>query len=377
MVVCLSPNGRTTYVGEAPPRRLYVGTLDGVITLERAALGAPWQTVGQALNGCHVSALLFEPRRGGVFAGLHAGGLFASADGGQTWRRKTCGLAYDQIWTLAGTERAGTMTLYAGTEPAHLYRSMDYGETWEERTGLLAVPGQEQWMFPPPPHVPHVKNLAFDPLDPDVFYVGIEQGALLKSVDGGDTWRELDAYYSADDVFYKDVHRLVIAPSEPRRLYMATGDGLYASGDQGETWVHLSPPTGLVGYPDSLLLAPDDDRTLFMAGGSAAPPEWRRAGNANAGVVHSRDGGRTWERAEQGLPTPLRANVEAMALAAWPGGFSLFLGTTDGDVFGSDDGGASWQAVALRLPPVSQSSHYRDLPQRGLHDPLQAAVGAR
>ena len=137
------------------------------------------------------------------------------------------------------------------------------------------------------------------------------------------------------------------------------------------------PADGTGGYPDSLLLAPDDDHTLFMAGGSAAPPEWRRVGNANAGVVRSRDGGRTWERTEQGLPTPLRANVEAMALAAWPGGFSLFLGTTDGDVFGSDDGGASWQAVALHLPPVSQSSHYRDLPQRALHDPLQAAVGAR
>src|SRR4051794_27856264 len=280
MVVCLSPNGRTTYASEAPPRRLYVGTLDGVVTLERAAVGAPWQSVGRALGDCHVSALLFEPCHGGLFAGSHPGGLFASVDGGQTWERKTRGLAYDQIWTLAGTERDGTVTLYAGSEPAHLYRSLDYGETWDELAGILDVPGQEQWMFPPPPHVPHVKNLAFDPVDPDVIYVGIEQGALLKSVDGGRTWRELDAYYSTDDLFYKDVHRLVIAPSDPRRLYMATGDGFYASEDRGQTWEHLSPPTGLVGYPDSLLLAPDDDRTLFMAGGSAAPPEWRRVGNA-------------------------------------------------------------------------------------------------
>jgi photosystem II stability/assembly factor-like uncharacterized protein len=377
MVVCLSPNGRTTYAGEGPPLRLHVATLGGVIRLERAAAGAPWRLTGHALAGQHVSALLFEPRRGGLFAGLHAGGLYASGDGGETWQRKTRGLPHDQFWTLAGTDRGGEVVLYAGSEPAHLYRSVDYGETWQELTGLLAVPGQEHWMFPPPPHVPHVKNLAFDPVDADTLYVGIEQGALLKSTDGGRAWRELDAYYSPDDVYYKDVHRLVVSPSDPRRVYMAGGDGLYASEDGGETWEHLSPPTGLVGYPDALLLAPDDDRLLFMAGGSAAPPEWRRSGSANAGVVRSHDGGRTWERAERGLPTPLRANVEAMALQSWPGGFSLFLGTTDGDVFGSDDGGASWQAVALRLPPVSQSSHYRDLPQRGPDDALQAAVSAR
>jgi hypothetical protein len=211
-------------------------------------------------------------------------------------------LPHDQFWTLAGTDRGGEVVLYAGSEPAHLYRSVDYGETWQELTGLLAVPGQGHWMFPPPPHVPHVKNLAFDPVDADTLYVGIEQGALLKSTDGGRAWRELDAYYSPDDVYYKDVHRLVVSPSDPRRVYMAGGDGLYASEDGGETWEHLSPPTGLVGYPDALLLAPDDDRLLFMAGGSAAPPEWRRSGSANAGVVRSHDGGRTWSARSAGCP---------------------------------------------------------------------------
>ncbi|HLH25443.1 MAG TPA: glycosyl hydrolase [Chloroflexota bacterium] len=377
MVACLSPNGRTTYAGAAPVTRLHVGTLDGVVTLERPSHEAPWRVAGHTLAGQHVSALLFEPRRGGLFAGIHAGGLYRSLDGGGTWQRATRGLPHDQIWTLAGRERGGEIVLYAGSEPAHLYRSTDYGASWEELDGLLAVPGQEQWMFPPAPHIAHVKNVAFDPVDADTMYVGIEQGALLKSTDGGRSWRELDSYYSPDDVYYKDVHRLVVSPVNRHRIYMAGGDGLYASEDAGETWEHLSGPTDLVGYPDALLLSPDDDRTLFMAGGSAGPPAWRRTGAARAGVVCSRDGGRTWERAERGLPTPLRANIEAMALHARPGGFSLFLGTTDGDVFGSDDGGASWTAVALRLPPVSQSSHYRDLPQRGPEDALQAVASAR
>ena len=206
---------------------------DGAIILERAAVGSSWQTVGHGIAGCHISALLYEPRRGDVFAGSHAGGLYASADGGQTWERKNGGAAarpdLDPGRHRAGRDRCA----FAGSEPAHLYRSLDYGETWEEVAGILAVQGREQWMFPPPPHLAHVKNLAFDPSDPDVIYVGIEQGALLKSEDSGRTWCELDAYFSADDLFYKDVHRLEIAPTDPRRLYMATGDGFYASEDRG------------------------------------------------------------------------------------------------------------------------------------------------
>ena len=82
-------------------------------------------------------------------------------------------------------------------------------------------------------------------------------------------------------------------------------------------------------------------------------------------MVRSRDGGRTWERVERGLPTPLRANIEALSMAVWPDGFGLFAGTTDGDVFASDDGGEQWAAIARGIPPVSQSSHFRDLPVQG------------
>jgi hypothetical protein len=166
---------------------LYVGTLEGLVRLERLAVDAPWQEQSRTLAGKHVSALLFEPSRGGLFAGMHRGGLYRSLDGGATWEPRARGLDQDQIWTLASRERHGAVELYAGAEPAHLYRSRDYGETWTEIGSLLAVPGQERWMFPVPPRVPHVKNLAFDPLDTDVWYVGIEQGALLRTADDGRT----------------------------------------------------------------------------------------------------------------------------------------------------------------------------------------------
>lgn len=365
MVVCLSPDGPPQQSAPRPPTGLLVGTLWGITRLERPAPEAPWRLAGHTLSGYHISALLYEPRYGGLFATTHNGGLFFSPDGGTTWERRTTGLAHDHVWTLACRERAGTVELFAGTQPAHLYRSRDYGATWEEITSLLAVPGQDRWLFPPPPHQPHVKTIAFDPTDPRVLYVGIEQGALLRSADDGATWQELDAYYQPTDLFYKDIHRIVVSPRDPRRLYLATGDGLYVSADAGATWEHLCPPHGsLIGYPDGLVVLPDDDRTLFMAGGAAAPPEWRRTGTANACVGRSRDGGRTWERVDLGVPLPLRANIEALSLCVWPGGASLFAGTTDGDLFASDDRGATWRPIARGLAPVSQSSHYRDLPRR-------------
>ncbi|MBX5490053.1 MAG: exo-alpha-sialidase [Chloroflexi bacterium] len=374
MLVCVSPDGGNRYAGTAPPTRLLVGTVDGVFTVERPAADTAWQVTGQALGGQHISALLYEPRRGGLFAGCHTGGLYASLDGGRTWESRTRGLPAEHIWTLASVERDGQVVLYAGTQPMHLCESLDYGETWQELRSLRDVPGQEKWTFPPTPGIAHAKVLAFHPHDPRTIYFGVEQGALLKSTDAGRTWRELDTWYSPDDVYYKDVHRLAISPHNPALIYMATGDGLYRSEDGGETWQHLTGVEAEIGYPDGLVLAPDDDQTVFMAGGRRAPGVWRREGKADAGIARSRDGGRSWELLGGGLPPLLHGNIEALSLAVWPGGYGLYVGTTDGEVWGSDDRGEHWTPVARGLGAVSQSSHWRDLlPRTGQAAPATAS----
>ena len=59
------------------------------------------------------------------------------------------------------------------------------------------------------------------------------------------------------------------------------------------------------------------------------------------------------------MPDPMTANLEAMCLYAWSGGFELFGGTTDGKVYFSDDGAQSWRLIADDLAPVSKVEHYR------------------
>lgn len=358
MAVCLSPNGSTVYELQSPATDVLIGTIDGIVRLERASSASSWQVTEQSLRGLHVSSLLFEPVRGGVFAGIHGEGLYFSTDGGHTWESRMDGLSVPHVFSLACAQGPDGTVIYAGTEPAHLFQSLDYGETWSELPALRQVDDLDKWTFPAPPHVGHVKTFAIDPRDTRTLFVGIEQGALLKSQDGGQTWRELADYARPDDRAYKDVHRVMQQPGNPDCLYMTSGIGLYASRDTGETWEHITDRTYRIGYPDQLLFSPEDNQVMFMTGSAMSPGDWQRSHDANATVVRSVDGGRTWEPSAQGLPEHMRGNIEAMSLGKYPGGFDLFLATTDGDVFASRNAAASWDRIVSGLPAISKVGHY-------------------
>lgn len=361
MVVCLSPNGRVESRSHGPADEVLVGTIRGLYVLSRD--GGGWSAEARSLPDRHISSLLHEPKSDLLFAGFHGrgddGGLFCSADGGRTWEPRMTGLASGHVYTLAAEQREGRTILYAGTEPPALYRSLDLGQSWEDLPNLREVPGTEKWIFPPPPHIAHVKNVAFHPDRPGVLYALVEQGALLRSDDDGQTWKELDGYASPDDSFYRDVHRLAIAAGDPERLHLATGDGLYFSADAGRTWEHQQGRSGRVGYPDALFLDPRDDHTVYLGGAGDAPETWRVQGGAYPGFVVSRDGGCSWSELMSGLPDPIEGNIEAMAMHSWDGGLAFFAGTAVGEVFASEDGGQTWRAIASGLPPISKARHYR------------------
>lgn len=370
MTVCLSPNGPTVHMIEAPPTALAVATLDGAVILGRARPGAAWEVANRVLPGKHVSALLFEPKYGGLFAGVHdgrtygvaeEGGLHFSADGGATWERRTAGLRVEHVYSLGCVAGSDGVVVYAGTEPAALFETRDYGKTWRELPAIRQVPGTEKWLFPAPPQIAHTKMLLCDEARPRTIYAAIEQGALLKTDDGGGTWREIATYHRDDDFWYRDIHNIIRRPAHPGEMYMTTGMGLYRSRDAGETWEQLTRRDFRIGYPDHIAFSPHDGKVLFMAGAAEDPSLWRNSHFADGTVLRSRDGGRTWEDANRGLPEGTRANIEAMCVAGYPGGYALFAGDTDGRVFASEDGGDSWSQIAGGLRPVSKSGHFRHL----------------
>jgi photosystem II stability/assembly factor-like uncharacterized protein len=361
MIACLSPNGQNLQTGDAPPTRLLVATLRGVNVVERARPGAPWVDRGVRLEGHHCSSLMIEPRRGGVFAGMHSGGLFYSADGGETWEPRANGITIPHVFCVAYAHHGDRTALYAGTEPASVFRSDDYGATWIEQPGVKETKGRERWSFPSPPHQAHVKTMTVDPRDANVIYAGVEQGDLLKTTDGGANWRVLDDYSKPTDWTYRDIHLVVVHPDNSAELYMTTGMGLYRSYDAGETWKLIIDNDFRIGYPDHLFVSPRDRDTMFMAGAGKDPGTWQTSRHADGTIAKSSDRGLTWKDASRGFPDSRRANIEAMSLASYPGGFVLFAGTTDGIVLASENECESWSQIAIGLAPVSKGRHYRPL----------------
>jgi photosystem II stability/assembly factor-like uncharacterized protein len=330
-----------------------VGTKEGIVVIERAGNG--WRIARRMLEDKHISSILTEPDSGLTFAGAFHGSVQVTADQGKTWETRDTGLTERDVYSLAAVRRNGTVRLYAGTEPAHLFRSDDLGKHWSELPGLRGVPSVPKWKFPVPPHIAHTKNITFDPRDPETVYACIEVGALLRSRDSGETWEQIEGVY-------EDVHRLAIHPRDPKRLYVVTGHGLYVSSDGGtsfEEWV--SRPSPIAGYPDGIVIHPKNPELMFLGAADAGPGTWIKTHYAGAKISRSRDGGRTWEMLQSGLPERMQASIEALCLEDWGESASLFAATTAGDVYCSDNAGEHWSRIVSGLAPISKGGHYQAL----------------
>lgn len=362
-VAVLSPNGQTTTSGAGPATTLLVATIQGLLIYEREAPGASWVLSARALTEFQISSVLHDPVSGRILVGTHGGkGLWASDDRGASWTQKTGGMDRPHVYMLIAQPRPEGTAIYCGTEPVGLYRSTDMGDSWTELAAISDVPGTDRWTFPPPPHIAHVKHIAFHADEPDTLYVCIEQGALLKSVDAGASWTELTDYENValvEEKFRRDNHRVVIRPSNPRHMLLCGGEGLFRSVDGGLSWEHLLTRQSRIGYPDAMFLDPRDENTVILGGPGHAPREWAKERNADATVMISRDFGSTWQESREGLPTPVVGNIEAMGLHRQADGLLLSVGTATGDIYVSEDDGRQWQRVAENVPPISKAGHYR------------------
>ena len=82
---------------------------------------------------------------------------------------------------------------------------------------------------------------------------------------------------------------------------------------------------------------------------------------SDTALYSTTDRGVTWSDASKGLPADRRPNIEAMSIAAYKDGFTLFAGDTDGIVYASEDGAETWTRIAGGLAPVTKGNHYRPL----------------
>src|SRR2546421_5486019 len=147
---------------------------------------------------------------------------------------------------------------------------------------------------------------------PAVLYIGVNNGGVWRSRDYGRTWTPL-----FDDQPTGSIGAIAIAPSDPRTIYvgsgeglqrpdLSVGDGIYKSTDGGATWRHVGLADGL--QIPAVMVDPRDPNRVFAAGlGSPYGPSGER------GVYRSPGGGDTWQR---GLGKD--ENTGAVGLAFYP-----------------------------------------------------------
>ena len=370
MFVCLSPGGQLMTTGETAKDKLLVGTVDGIFAFTKK--GGNWQSDGTMVPGKHFSSIIFEPTTKSLFGGTYSNEIYFSADLGKTWEQRDKGIGEKEIYSLATQLINGKPRIYAGTQPAHLFYSDDLGKSWIELPNLRNVPGVEKWTFPGEPHLAHAKSISFHPQNPNIIYVAVEVGGFLRSNDGGQTWTTVAN-------INPDAHRVFVPTNDPSKLYGTAPTtncgpevtaGFCVSNDGGDHWQSMTPRDFRIGYVDPFFVHPKDPNLLFVAGAKTGPGTWRKLHTADARVARSRDGGKSWDILTGGLPDHIRGNIEAMSMDAWNGGYALFAGTTDGDVFYSEDEGEHWTTIIQGIGAVSKSHHHINLsldPQAAAH----------
>lgn len=285
------------------------------------------------LEGGLITALAVDPRHPEtVFAATLEAGVFRSADGARNWRQVDLGPAVsraDAIAIAPGDPR----TIYAGTERGVL-KSTDGGRTWRRMSSdLLARETAERREHRAIEGF--VYALAVDGRDADVVYAGTADKGVLKTTNGGRSWRRLDL--DAGPVI-----ALALGP-QGSVLYAGGHRGIDKSTDGGATWRRA----GLRGRNVmTLAVDPGHPNTVF-------------AGTLKKGIFKTTDGGASWRNA--GL-----AGIASSSLALDPANAGIaYVGTWEKGTFRTDDGGRSWRRLdaggsssALALDPRDPATIY-------------------
>jgi photosystem II stability/assembly factor-like uncharacterized protein len=340
-----------------------VGTRKGLFLLQEVGDGREWKLDGPHLTGWEVFHATIDPRDGALLAAtnnwVYGATVHRSDDRGQTWERaespglpEESGLKVEKAWHVEPGHASEPDTLYLGAAPGVLFRSDDGGKTFEVNRGLLEHPTREHWQ--PGAGGMCCHSIQIHPDDPRTMYVAISAAGTFRSEDAGETWTPANRDVAAD--FHPEkypevgqcVHKLLLHPARPDRLWQQNHCGVYRSDDRGGTWERLDG-NGLpsdFGFP--IALDPADPDVAYVIPEDGA--ENRVTPGGRLGVYRTGDAGASWELHSDGLPEPAFVAVLREGM-----GFddrAVYFGTQSGSVFVLPREDGAWVEVASQLPPV-------------------------
>jgi photosystem II stability/assembly factor-like uncharacterized protein len=358
--------------------RVLVGTRKGAFVLTADGKRDRWTVSGPHFGGWEIYHMKGSPSDADRIYASQSSGWFGqvmqrSNDGGKTWEAVGKDFTYDgttgthqwydgtphpwefkRVWHLEPSPDDPD-TVYAGVEDAALFRSTDGGQTWHELSGLRCHSTSSAWA--PGAGGLCLHTILIDPANHERLFVAISAAGAFRSDDGGRNWKPitkgLHSNYIPDPTAEVGhcVHRIAQNRARPSVLFMQKHWDVLRSDDAGEHWREVSGnlPTDFGFCIDVHAYEPDTVYVVPIKSDSEHYPP-----DGALRVYRSRTGGNEWEPLTKGLPQQhCYVNVlrDAMAVDSLEE-CGVYFGTTGGQVYCSPDGGDHWTAIVRDLPSV-------------------------
>ena len=262
-----------------------------------------------------------------------------------------------RIWALAtgGADEPGV--IWCGTLPGGLFRSADHGQSWEIVRALWEHPLRRKWNGGGA-DLPGIHSICVDPRNSKRVWVAVSTGGVWLTEDAGANWtligQGMRAEYMpperAHDPIAQDVHCLVQCAAAPERMWVQHHNGIFVSSDEGKTFSEIKGvEPSVFGFP--VAVHPREPDTAWFV--PEIKDERRIPRDGSMAVTRTRDGGKTFEALRKGLPqTHAYDVVYRHALALDEAGERLAFGSTTGGLWVSENQGDAWSCVSHTLPPI-------------------------
>ncbi len=358
--------------------RVLVGTRKGAFILTSDGSRRKWDINGPHFAGWEIYHVKGSPVNPDRLYASQSSSWFGqviqrSDDGGQTWAPVGNQFKYDgptgthqwydgtqhpwefaRVWHLEPS-LSDPETVYAGVEDAALFRSTDGGQSWHELAGLRTHESGPKWQ--PGAGGMCLHTVIIDPSNPERIFIAISAAGAFRSDDGGKTWKPINRGLRSEQIPSPTaevghcVHRIALHPSRPNVLFMQKHWDIMRSDDSGDSWREVSGnlPTDF-GFP--IDVHAHEPETIYVVPIKSDSEHFPLDGKLR--VYRSRTGGNEWEELSKGLPPDnCYVNVlrEAMCVDKLdPCG--VYFGTSGGQVYVSPTAGDDWLPIVHDLPPV-------------------------
>ncbi|MBV9173675.1 MAG: exo-alpha-sialidase [Chloroflexi bacterium] len=358
--------------------RVLVGTRKGAFILTSDGTRTNWDVGGPYFAGWEMYHLKGSPTEPNRLYASQSNGWFGqqiqrSDDGGQTWQSVGNEFRYEGVpgthqW-YDGTPRPWEFkrvwhlepslndpdTVYAGVEDAALFRSTDGGQSWQELKGLREHGSGPSWQ--PGAGGMCLHTILLDPNRPERMTIAISAAGAFRTDDGGENWQPINRGLHSQGIPDPQaevghcVHHIAHNKSRPDVLFMQKHWDVMRSDNYGDSWQEISGnlPTD---FGFAIDVHAHEPETIYVVPIKSDSEHFTPDGKLR--VYRSRTGGNEWEALTNGLPqSNVYVNVlrDAMAVDTLDK-CGIYFGTTGGQVYASNDAGDSWTPIVRDLPSV-------------------------